>query len=153
MFRTFLSFTFAIAFAASAAFAEDAQKQTTEESNHQHYKHSEEHHRDAKERYKELSEHSKDKIINVEELFKNRDKNGDGKLSKEEFLENAPEDLKKFIEKRFDVMDADEDGFVTIEEMKTAFEKYRQRHEKHDKDDKTEKEEKVERSKTVENDK
>jgi hypothetical protein len=153
MFRTFSIFVLAIAFAASTAFAEDAQKQTTEETNHEHYRHSEEHHRDGKERHKEFSEHSKDKIINVEELFNNRDKDSDGKLSKEEFLENAPEDLKKFIEKRFEAMDADKDSSITSEEMKAAFEKFKQRREKHDKDVKIEKDEKVERSKTVENDK
>jgi Ca2+-binding EF-hand superfamily protein len=66
----------------------------------------------------------------VEEIFKAKDTNKDGKLSKEEFMKDVPEARKAAMEKRFTAMDTDKDGFVTPEEMKAAFEKMKERREK-----------------------
>jgi Ca2+-binding EF-hand superfamily protein len=69
----------------------------------------------------------------VEEIFKAKDTNQDGKLSKEEYMKDVPEARKAAMEKRFTAMDTDKDGFVTPEEMKAAFEKMKERREKNGK--------------------
>jgi acetyl esterase len=46
-----------------------------------------------------------------EDFVKRNDRNGDGKLSREEFPEWA--------KSKFDLIDSDHDGFVTVEEMRT----------------------------------
>jgi len=51
----------------------------------------------------------------IKEHFKAMDKDGDGKLSKEE----APGPLKQ----HFDKIDADDDGGITPEEIRAAFQK------------------------------
>ena len=53
-----------------------------------------------------------------EEAFKKKDGNGDGKVSKEEFLASpqAKKDAAK-AEERFGKMDKDKDGSLTVEEM------------------------------------
>ena len=89
-------------------------------------------------------EHSKGKGMKLEEIFKARDMNGDGKLSKEELIKDSPEGWKTVIEKRFAVMDADHDGFVALEELKSAFDKFKERHEKDGKVGKGEKVKKIE---------
>lgn len=49
-----------------------------------------------------------------EEMFAKTDKNGDGVLSKEEFLESH----RIRAEKAFDMLDADKDGSLTKDELK-----------------------------------
>ncbi|MDR3405366.1 MAG: alpha/beta hydrolase fold domain-containing protein [Chthoniobacter sp.] len=49
-----------------------------------------------------------------ENFVKNNDRNGDGKLSRDEFPEWA--------KSKFDLIDANHDGFVTVEEMRTFVE-------------------------------
>ena len=49
--------------------------------------------------------------ISPEDFVKRNDRNGDGKLSREEFPEWA--------KSKFDLIDRDHDGFVTVEEMRT----------------------------------
>jgi Ca2+-binding EF-hand superfamily protein len=66
----------------------------------------------------------------VEEIFKAKDTNKDGKLSKEEYLAGVPETKKAKREKAFTAMDSDKDGFVTPEEMKAAFAKMKEHHKK-----------------------
>lgn len=56
------------------------------------------------------------------ERFKKSDMNGDGTLSKEEFLVRS--------EKRFNEIDADHDGKITPKEMKTHRQAKRAEHEK-----------------------
>ena len=53
-----------------------------------------------------------------EELFKAMDKNGDGKLSKEEYVGNAEGEKKTKKEDRFKTMDKNSDGFLSLEEYK-----------------------------------
>jgi len=53
--------------------------------------------------------------ISPENFVKRNDRNGDGKLSREEFPEWA--------KSKFDLIDADHDGFVTVEEMRAFLEK------------------------------
>ena len=55
------------------------------------------------------------------------DKNGDGKLTKEEFVENARARSGEMAAKRFDKMDSDQDGFVTSDEANAAMEKMKER--------------------------
>ncbi len=50
--------------------------------------------------------------------FKKADTDGDGKVSKEEFL--APAKNKEQATKRFEKADADKDGFLTAEEFKAT---------------------------------
>ncbi len=54
----------------------------------------------------------KTKKQNVEEVFKKRDKNEDGKLEKSELV--------GIISNDFERVDTDEDGFLTLEEFKKA---------------------------------
>ncbi|MGA2797036.1 MAG: EF-hand domain-containing protein [Thermoguttaceae bacterium] len=62
---------------------------------------------------------------NIEQVFKARDKDHDGKLSKEEFLGKVkdPERV-KLLEGRFKAMDVDGDGYVTFEEFKAYWAKH-----------------------------
>ena len=57
--------------------------------------------------------------------FKAADKNGDGKISREEANASMPR-----IAKNFDAIDADKDGFVTKEELRAFHEKNRANREK-----------------------
>lgn len=50
-----------------------------------------------------------------EEMFKKKDANGDGKVSKEEFLKGAKDAAK--AEAAFTAKDKDKDGFLTKEEF------------------------------------
>jgi hypothetical protein len=63
----------------------------------------------------------------VEQIFKDKDTNKDGKLSKDEFMKDAPETRKAAMEKRFEAMDTNKDGSVTPDEMKAAREKMKER--------------------------
>jgi Ca2+-binding EF-hand superfamily protein len=130
MLRIFSIFAVTLAFGFSAAYAEDAPKQPPQKP--------------VEKRHKADGEHSKGKGMNLEEIFKARDVNGDGKLSKEELIKDAPEGWKTVIEKRFAVMDADHDGFVALGELKSAFDKFKERHEKDGKVGKGEKVKKIE---------
>ena len=53
-----------------------------------------------------------------EERFAALDKNGDKKLSKEEFLATVADDKKDKGGMRFDMADKDKDGFLSLEEYK-----------------------------------
>jgi Ca2+-binding EF-hand superfamily protein len=61
----------------------------------------------------------------VEQVFKAKDKDHDGKLSKEEFIGKVkdPERV-KLLEGRFKAMDADGDGYVTLDEFKAYLQKH-----------------------------
>jgi hypothetical protein len=61
---------------------------------------------------------------NVEQVFQAKDKDHDGKLSKEEFTGKVkdPERL-KLLEGRFKAVDTDGDGFVTFDEFKAYWAK------------------------------
>ena len=63
-------------------------------------------------------EEDKKKGPNPEQRFKQLDKNGDGSLTKEEFIGNAKEDKAKGAERRFAAADKNSDGKVTLEEYK-----------------------------------
>ena len=56
----------------------------------------------------------------MQEHFKAADKNGDGKISREEANASMPR-----VAKHFDEIDANKDGFVTKEEMRAFHEKHR----------------------------
>jgi hypothetical protein len=59
------------------------------------------------------------KKVSVEDRFAKMDKNGDKKLSLEEFMGRATsEETKKAREKQFAEMDKDKDKSVTLDEMK-----------------------------------
>jgi hypothetical protein len=61
---------------------------------------------------------------NIEEVFKTKDKDHDGKLSKEEFLGNVKDpEREKAVEARFKAIDTNNDGFITLDELKAAMEK------------------------------
>lgn len=53
-----------------------------------------------------------------EKQFKMRDKDGDGFLSKAEFLGDAPEDKAKGLERRFAAADKNGDGKLSLDEFK-----------------------------------
>lgn len=53
-----------------------------------------------------------------EEIFKKKDANGDGKISKEEFTKGAKDPAK--AEERFTALDKDKDGSVSKEEFSAA---------------------------------
>ena len=53
-----------------------------------------------------------------EEQFKAMDKNGDGKLSKEEYVGTTEGEKKTKKESRFAAMDKNNDGFLSLEEYK-----------------------------------
>ncbi len=57
----------------------------------------------------------------LEEEFKVFDKNGDGKVSKEEFLATTKDERKGKRGMNFDRADKDQDGFLTLPEWKAAF--------------------------------
>lgn len=56
-------------------------------------------------------------VVNREELFASKDKNNDGKLTREEFLANQPDPDK--APERFTRFDADKDGVLSKEEFVT----------------------------------
>ena len=63
--------------------------------------------------------------IDLIELFNNLDKDGDGKISYNEFLVGALDKTKLLNEENlriaFDVLDTDGDGTVTADEMRNRF--------------------------------
>lgn len=61
-----------------------------------------------------------DRAHKMHEHFKNADKNGDGKISREEANASMPR-----IAKHFDAIDTDKDGQVTKEELRAFHEKNR----------------------------
>jgi hypothetical protein len=63
----------------------------------------------------------KPQLPTPEEILKSRDANDDGKLSKEEFLApfRKPEKKVEFAEK-FKKFDVNEDGFLTLDELKAG---------------------------------
>ncbi len=64
---------------------------------------------------------------NAAELFQNKDKDHNGKISKTEFIGKAkddPERLKQ-LEKRFDAIDVNKDGYIALDEFKTSLTKHK----------------------------
>jgi len=59
----------------------------------------------------------------IEERFKKMDKDGNGKLTREEFVGKKKDEAKEKAEKRFDRADKDKDGSLTLEELKAARQK------------------------------
>jgi hypothetical protein len=61
----------------------------------------------------------------AEQVFKAKDKDRDGKLSKEEFIGKVkdPERV-KLLEGRFKAIDADSNGYVTLDEFKAYWAKH-----------------------------
>ncbi len=59
----------------------------------------------------------------AEEAFKKIDKNGDGKLTLDEFKDGKEGKKLEGAEKRFKAMDKDSDGSVSLEEFKAGFTK------------------------------
>jgi len=55
-----------------------------------------------------------------EEAFKALDKNGDGKLSKEEYVGNAEGEKKTKKEDRFKALDTNNDGSLSLDEFKAG---------------------------------
>jgi Ca2+-binding EF-hand superfamily protein len=63
----------------------------------------------------------------AEQIIKAKDKDHDGRLSKEEFVGKATEPERvKHLEARFKAIDANADGYVTLDELKAAHEKHAQ---------------------------
>lgn len=58
-----------------------------------------------------------------EAVFKRLDRNGDGKLSKEEFVGNLEGEKKSKKENRFAQLDKNNDGFLSLEEFKAGMTK------------------------------
>ena len=58
------------------------------------------------------------KTVDMDALFKKKDANTDGKVSKEEFLKGQKDAAK--AETQFTKKDKDKDGNLTLEEFKTA---------------------------------
>jgi Ca2+-binding EF-hand superfamily protein len=57
----------------------------------------------------------------IEQTFKAKDKDHDGKLSKEEFIGKIKDaDRVKALEARFKAIDANNDGSITLDELKAA---------------------------------
>lgn len=55
-----------------------------------------------------------------EQRFSRLDKDGDKKLSKDEFVGKKQDEKKAKAEKRFGRLDKDSDGFLSLEEFKAA---------------------------------
>ncbi len=56
-----------------------------------------------------------------EAVFKKLDANGDGKVSKEEWMKSPmAQRNEEAAKKRFDAMDTDKDGFLTLDEFKAG---------------------------------
>lgn len=66
---------------------------------------------------------AQDKKPNPEEAFKKMDKNGDSKVSLEEFKGKREGDKAAAAEKQFKAKDKDSDGFLTLEEFKAPAKK------------------------------
>jgi hypothetical protein len=66
-----------------------------------------------------------DEVMSYEQKqFKRADKNGDGKLSLRESVAGVPQDQPDEIQRyyrRFNAMDTDHDGLVTLDEMTTFY--------------------------------
>ncbi len=69
-----------------------------------------------------------------EEIFKKRDKDGDGMLTKDEFLANKKNPTK--AEKRFAKLDKNSDGKISLEELKAKKDKAGKGGKKHGKKNK-----------------
>ena len=61
----------------------------------------------------EKADKGEKRAAHMQERLKAADKNGDGKISREEAVASLPK-----LAKRFDKIDANKDGFITKEEMK-----------------------------------
>jgi len=55
-----------------------------------------------------------------EAVFKKKDANNDGKLTKEEFLKGAKADKTEAMTKMFEAKDKDKDGSLTLDEFKAG---------------------------------
>ena len=60
--------------------------------------------------------------LTPEEIFKKKDVNGDGKLTKEEFIGKSKDAAK--MGERFDAIDKDKTGSITLEQFKAAMAKH-----------------------------
>jgi hypothetical protein len=61
---------------------------------------------------------------NVEQIFKTKDTDHDGKLSKDEFVGKVKDpDRVKALEARFKTADTDDDGYLTLDEFNAAWAK------------------------------